>query len=64
MHSYLLIVKTEGYIRGLDFGPLGTSVASIDHGGFCLISDIDTISCCYHMRISTQIGNILVYFKN
>ena len=61
--TYLLLFTLESTISGLDFDPLGTSVASISYNGACLISDIDTNSCTYYMELGINNGNLFVYSK-
>ena len=48
-------------ISGFDFDPLGTSVATIDAHCMCLISDIDSNSERYHIKLVTKYGNLFVY---
>ena len=38
----MFLLRIDNYISGLDFSPLGTSIASIDNGGVCLISNVIT----------------------
>ena len=59
----MLFLSVGTNIRGLDFDPLGTLVASIDQQGACFISDLEANSYRYHMEISETIGNLVVYSK-
>ena len=53
----------EENIRGLDFDPLGTSAATIDGYGVCLISDIDTNNYNTHTKVGKTFGDLFRYSK-
>ena len=57
----MLILMVEDCISSLDFDPLGTSAASIDGLGVCLISDVNTNNYNYHMNLGTKLGNLFEY---
>ena len=46
-----IILCLDNAISGLDFNPLGTLIASIDHSGVCLISDINTDDYSSHFEM-------------
>ena len=46
-------------MSGFDFSSMGTSMASIDRYGVCLISDVSTNGYTYH----TKIGSTSIYKK-
>ena len=46
----LLLLFIENYIYRLESSPLGTSMASIDRHGVCLISGVDTNGYSYHIN--------------
>ena len=56
MISYL-----DNAISGLDFNSLGTLTASIDEYGVCLISDVNTNDYSFHLRMSSEFGNLSNY---
>lgn len=57
----------DNTISSLDFNSSGEIVATIDRNGACLVSDVNTDSCCFHMEmgengISCFISNYLFHF--
>ena len=58
-HDSKWVFKTDSFeysqlddcITSLDFNPQGEIAATIDHFGTCLISDVDTNSYRFHMKI-------------
>ena len=38
-------------IASLDFNPNGENVATIDRDGICLISDVNTNNCLFHVKM-------------
>ena len=48
-------------INGLDFNPLGTLTVSIDDDGVCLISNIDTSECSFHLQLGSKSGNLSIH---
>ena len=50
----ILLTCLGNVISGLDFSPLGTSMAAIDNSGVCLISDVVTNDYRYHIEYSTM----------
>ena len=59
----ILLSHIDNYICGLDFNPLGTSVASIDDNGVCLISDMITNDYIYHIDANSKgISTLLIKF--
>ena len=59
--SQTQIYTIDDRISGLDFDPLGASVASIDEGGVCLISDLDTDEYRYHIEFGGWGNNFTGY---
>ena len=59
----MLFLIIDNFICGLDFSPLGTSMASIDRYGVCLISDIRTNGYSYHIETDSQSIQKLIYFQ-
>ena len=50
------------FITGLDFNPAGESAATIDYCGNCVVSDINTGNCDFHLSTPGFLGNL--YSKN
>ena len=44
----------DNVITGLDFSPNGELTATIDLVGVCLISDVNTDSCRFHMNMEMK----------
>ncbi len=56
--SYLLItLHLVNLIAGFDFNPAGESFATIDSYGMCLISDVNTNNCEFHLQVGSQASN-------
>ena len=53
-----MILCLDNAISGLDFNPLGTMTASIDHVGVCLISDINTNDYIFHLQMDSEWSNL------
>ena len=49
----------ENYISSLDFNPTGETVATIEHHGRCLISDINTNKYAFHYDVGNE-GNSII----
>ena len=47
----LIYLDIGNVITGLDFSPNGETVATIDCFGVCLISDVNTDSCRFHLSM-------------
>ena len=47
-------------VSGLDFDPSGDSIATTDGYGNCLISNVDTNHCTFHLKLteSSYWGNL------
>ena len=56
-----MILYLDNAISGLDFNPLGTMIASIDHGSVCLISDINTNHYSFHLKMCSETSNLINY---
>ena len=52
----ILSLCIDNSICGLDFSPLGTTVASIDQDGVCLISDLISHDYKYHVKTESESG--------
>ena len=50
----LICLYLGSFIVGLDFNPTGETVATIDNYGVCLISDVNTDSCRFHMNMEMK----------
>lgn len=51
----LMTLKTfslENVVTGLDFHPDGEMIATIDRYGMCLISEVNTSKCNFHMNMN------------
>lgn len=44
-----LTLHLDNAIAGLDFNPNGELVATIDSYGVCMISDVNTDNCNFHL---------------
>ena len=49
-----IILYLDNAISGLDFNPVGTLIATIDHSGVCLISDVNTDDYSSHFEMGGQ----------
>ena len=56
-----IILCLDNAISGLDFNPVGTLIASIDHSGVCLISDVSTGDYSSYLKIGVREGNLLSF---
>ena len=54
-----IILCLDNAISGLDFNPSGTLIASIDRGGVCLISDVNTDDYSSHFNMGGRESNLL-----
>ena len=60
-HQIIMILLLKGnFINGLDLSPLGTSMASIDRYGVCLISDVNTNGYRFHTSLLSS--NLYVFY--
>ena len=49
----ILLLRIVHFSVGLDFSPLGTSMAAIDGDGVCVISDVATNDYSYHIDLKS-----------
>ena len=57
----MILLLKENFICGLDLSPLGTSMASIDQYGVCLVSDVNTNG--YRFHTSLLLGNLYIFYS-
>ena len=50
----LISLNLDNWIAGLDFSPNGELAATIDCLGVCLISDVNTDSCHFHVDMGDE----------
>lgn len=64
IHKYLIVFQShfheENWISSLDFNVAGEAAATIDRYGTCLISDLNSDDCKFHLKTGSKPGNILV----
>ena len=58
----IILSLVGNVVCGLDFSPLGTSMASIDRYGVCLISDVITNDYTGFFNINPVYDNISTFY--